>query len=342
MSMQRHALIDLYVPATLATCEEVAQAARRAALDAVVYVVDSPEELPTHDEVAAANADGVRVWPACVANGPGYRVAVLLPDWDAPSAYDLLQATGDLGLVQAAVAEMGGCAIPVCPRQAPEGEVLRQVASMPVEPPIGVIALVADGSALGRDLDIEDAGAAQRRVLGGTGPFGQLEQIGRFATLLPADPADVQDIIRRLNQGFGIAVERARDGAARGEGAFEGGEDEEGGRRRRRRRRGGREGDERRGGGGEGQAQAAAESAREGERGRGPRREGGGGRGPRREGGGERREGGGERREGGGERRNGGGGRGRGGRGGGRGREGGGGRGREGGGGQGRSRRSRD
>ena len=64
-------------------------------------------------------------------------------------------------------------------------------------------------SILARDLAFEDAALEGRRPLGGTGPMGGLETVGRYATLLPINPADRSALIAALNAGLGICVERA-------------------------------------------------------------------------------------------------------------------------------------
>jgi len=252
--MVRHALIDLCFPAHDTEPGDVVAAAKAAGLDAIVLVSDDPDDLPEHGELAALGAaGGLAVHTGCFVTGLGFRMAILVPG--DPGAVNLaaIEASGDPALVQAAVRELRGCALPICPRQGGEGVVHRQVAPLPAEPPVGVVAMIAGGSHLGRDLDIEDAGAQGRRILGATGPFGQLEDIGRYVTLLPADPADINAIIRCLNEGHGVAIElggavpaptqeqppagrRGRRGPPDAPG--EPGGDEKPRRRRRRRRRG--------------------------------------------------------------------------------------------------------
>ncbi|MCB9732997.1 MAG: hypothetical protein H6745_10345 [Deltaproteobacteria bacterium] len=259
--MKPHALIDLYVPAHAGTPQEVADAAREAGLDAIVLVADSPDELPEQEEIDAVNAagDGPHVHVACAVAGLGYRVAVLAPGGFDGMSLDAIEASADVGLIQAAAKEYRGCAISVCPRQGQDGLVHRQVVALPAEPAIGVVAMVTGGARLARDLDIEDAGVAGRRILGATGPFGALGDVGRYATLLPAAAAEVGSIIQALLAGKGVAVElipsasRKRRGGGGGGG---GGQAQDGDkpkkRRRRRRRRGGGGGDEG-GGGGDGE-----------------------------------------------------------------------------------------
>ena len=239
--MNRYSLIDLYFASSAATPEEVVKAAEAAHIDAVIFVAESADSLPSRESIEALNAaGGPQLHPACVLSGPGYRVAVVLDAWDDADTYDAIEAVGNLALIQSAVADAGGVAIPAGPRQDPDGEVLRTIARLSAEPAVGIVAMVAGGSILGRDLDIEDAGVAGRRVLGGTGPFGGHEDLGRYATLLPADPTRVDDIIRCLVQGFGVCVEQA---GPRGGERAPGPTDQPDKKRRRRRRRRGRRGD---------------------------------------------------------------------------------------------------
>lgn len=259
--MKPHALIDLFVPAHAGTPQEVADAARAAGLDAVVLVADSPDELPDPGEVAAANGagGGAYLHVACSIAGLGFRVAVLAPGDFSAMSLDAIEASADLGLIQAAAREYKGLALSVCPRQG-QGEVVhRQVVAAPPEPALGVVAMVAGGSRLGRDLDIEDAGVAGRRILGATGPFGGLADIGHFATLLPAEASEVASIIAALAAGKGVAVELGLGGPRRRAGGGRGGRGQSPAtgdgepRKRKRRRR------SRRGGGGGGGGEAPAE-----------------------------------------------------------------------------------
>lgn len=239
--MNEHVLIDLFFPATAGSPEEAVGAAAKANLDAIVYAVDAPDDLPEAEAIDAINgADGPRLYPGLTLLGPGYRMMVLLADW-AEANCDVLEATTDLDLLQQAAAEMGGCIVPVCPRQDGGGGVLRETAPIPAEPAVGIVAMVAGGNMMGRDLDIEDAGATQRRVLGATGPFGTAEDVGRYATLVPADANDIAEIIEALGQGFGVAVEIQSERGS----SPQGGKKKR--RRRRRRRRPRKDGD---GGGG--------------------------------------------------------------------------------------------
>ncbi len=238
--MSEQTVIDLYVPAHSISMVEAATAAHRRGVDAVVWVVDDPELLPEPAEVkAVGRADGhAWVYPACVATGPGYRYLLLVPGWSDTPVFKALEALDSASAVLAAIAEVGGCAVPVGPRHANEATVNREVTPLPEGPGVGVLALLAGGQLMARDLDIEAARAAGRRVLAGTGPFGTAEQIGRFATLLPAPADSLRGLLQKLASGCGIALEmssaeprperkkrrRRRRGKRRqGEGADDGG-----------------------------------------------------------------------------------------------------------------------
>jgi len=236
--MKPNILIDLYFPAHVAPAAEVAQAAAAQGIDAVVLVADDPEELPDREEVARLNAEGpVQLHLACGIAGLGFRAALLADARLDDVNLDAIEASGDYALIQAALEELDGCAIPICPRQGAEGVVHRRVMPLPPRVPVGVVAMVAGGSILGRDLDIEDAGADGRRVLGATGPFGGLDDLGRFATLLPAPADDLDAIVSCLNRGHGVGVELGPrpERSPAGDGEDDG--DKRKGRRRRRPRR---------------------------------------------------------------------------------------------------------
>ncbi|TNF32318.1 MAG: hypothetical protein EP329_10615 [Deltaproteobacteria bacterium] len=206
--MKPNILIDLYIPAHLGSLEEIGRAAEAQGLDAVVLVGEDPEELPDADELAEFNAESrVHVHTAAVIAGPGYRAALFVDGRLEDVNLDAIEASGDFALIQAALDELDGCALPICPRQGAEGVVHRQVVPLPPRTPVGVVALVAASNRLGRDLDIEDAGADGRRILGATGPFGRMEDVGLYATLLPAAADDLGGIIDALTHGHGVGVE---------------------------------------------------------------------------------------------------------------------------------------
>lgn len=242
--MNPNSLIDLYFPASAADPAQIAAAAAAAGLDAVVIVADHLDDLPDLDELERLNAGdgGARLHRAVVVSGLGFRMALLIDGDLEDVSFDAIEASGDLALIHAAVDELDGVALPICPRQGAEGTVHRQVVPLAARSPVGVVAMVAGGSRLGRDLDIEDAGLDGRRVLAATGPFGQLADLGRYATLVPAAADRLEDIITALNKGLGVGVElgprveRAK-ATARDDGDDGDGERKKPKRRRRSRRR---------------------------------------------------------------------------------------------------------
>jgi len=204
-SSRPFALVDLYFPAHAATPEEVQAAADRAGLDAVLLVAESPSELPSAEALAALPGR-CRLHVACAVSGAGFRFAILAPGGFDGFSVDAVESSNDPTTVQAAARALGGVALPVSPRQSGPNAVERQVRPLPSDQ-VGVVALVASGSRLGRDLDIEDAGIAERRVLAGTGPFGVLADLGRYATILPASPDALAGLVGALQRGLGAAIE---------------------------------------------------------------------------------------------------------------------------------------
>ncbi|MBL8786600.1 MAG: hypothetical protein JNJ59_16975 [Deltaproteobacteria bacterium] len=206
-----HTLVDLYVPARLGPAEALQKRAAEVGLDAIVVVAEEAFELPNAEAMAAISPDGPRVLTATMVSGPGYRFIVFLPPGHEVNL-ESIEATGDARLVQAAVAELGGLALAVAPRQAQGGEVARATPQLAPEPK-PVIVLAKAGSHLGRDLDLEDAAIAERPIYGASGPFAQLEDVGHYATLLPVDAKDGdlalfgQRIVQAIAKARGFAVE---------------------------------------------------------------------------------------------------------------------------------------
>ncbi|MCC6622287.1 MAG: hypothetical protein IT385_13575 [Deltaproteobacteria bacterium] len=249
-SPRSFALIDLYFPAHAATPEQVQEAADRAGLDAVLLVAECQGDLPSPEALAALPGK-CRLHPACVVSGAGFRFAIIAPRGFDGFSFDAVEASNDPRTIQAAAHALGGVALPVRPRQSAPTAVERQVAPLPADR-VGIVALVAAGSRLGRDLDIEDAGIAERRILGGTGPFGALADLGRLATILPGDPGELASLVGALQRGLGVGVELVakRPVSARHrrpdprEGREHEAPKEQAQKKRRRRRRGKREGGE--------------------------------------------------------------------------------------------------
>lgn len=245
-----HALVDLYVPARLGPVDQLQALAAKAGLDAIVVVAEDAFELPNAELMTAVNGNGgPRVLVAPMVSGPGYRFALFLPSSEVN--LESIEASGDPRVVQAAVGELGGVALAACPRQGAGGDVMRTPPR--VDGKAGVIALSMPGSRLGRDLDLEDAAIAERPILGASGPFAALGDLGRYATLLPVDVrGDLVTVGARvlgaLGKGLGCAVEiesrapspeqrRPDPREGRGDDAERSGQGGEGGKRRRRRRR---------------------------------------------------------------------------------------------------------
>jgi len=234
-------MIDLYFPSSAGSVADAQAKAAETGLDALVYVAHHPDEFPSPDEWSDDDGQPL-VLLGCSFKGAGYRMSVVVPDWEDAN-YDVLEATDDLNLLVTAVSEMGGAAYAVCPHQTDEGEVVRQAARLPEGTSAGVVALVADAKALARDLDIEQAARAERRVFGGTGPFGSLDDLGRYATFVSAESLDAAGFIAAINAGHGVAAEIGHHKDSPHKGGGQGGDKKKRRRRRRKRGRGGNGGD---------------------------------------------------------------------------------------------------
>ncbi len=229
-----HAMIDLFFPSSAGSVAEAQAKAAEAGLEGLIYVGHHPDDLPNDDEWSREEGQPL-VLLGCAVIGAGYRMAVLVEDWEDAN-FEVLEATDDLNLLVTAVSEMGGAAYAVCPHQTDEGEVVRQAARLADGSSAGVLALVADANALARDLDIEQASRAERRIFGGTGPFGALSDVGRYATFMTTESIDASGIIAAVNDGLGVAAEIGDHRQRRDSGG--GGGDKKRRRRRRRRNRG--------------------------------------------------------------------------------------------------------
>lgn len=156
-------------------------------------------------------------------------VLVLLPSSSDSDYATLLEADAVESLLKA-VSEKNGCALIVSERADQHGVRAEELGQLPHER--ARIVHRVWSSLLARDLSFEDAAIRGLRLLGGTGPEGSLEAVGRYATLLPIDASDRGGLIRALNQGLGIGVERLSNQL------LEAREEPKKRRRRRRRRRG--------------------------------------------------------------------------------------------------------
>ncbi len=243
--MRSHALVDLYVPARLGSLRDLQEAARDAGLDGFVYAVEEAADVPSIEDFEALDPLGPVVVIAATITGMGFRFACLVPSHLALDV-EAVESQGDPILVQTALASMGGLALPVAPRQAAPGVVGRSATVLSGPNRCGVVALAIPGSRLGRDLDLEDTVLSERPILGASGPFATVRDIGRYATLLPFPfrgaqhlAADQQRLIAALASGVGVAVEQIlpepRPGALPD--PREGRDDERGDRRKRPRRR---------------------------------------------------------------------------------------------------------
>ena len=217
-AMRSLALVDLYFPAHAAPLADIQAAATTAGLDGIFVVAESSDEAPSADELAAVNAlGGARVHVAHVVTGAGFRLLVLPPPSGLSGVgLDALEAATDERMVFAMLAELGAVAVSVAPRQGEHGTVARRVAhpsddlgpgAKASKPGVGVVALVTGGSRLGRDLDIEDTALHGRRILGATGPFGQLADLGRYASLVPGHADSLASLVDGLRAGLGMAIE---------------------------------------------------------------------------------------------------------------------------------------
>ncbi len=200
-------LVDLYVPATAAPFGAVAEAAARAGLDCVVWVAEGPEGLPPASAALSEDRKRAPLHGALVVGGEGYRMLLLAPRAKLAKLYAAVGALGSPAAISAAARAVGGVAVAVSPRQGEGGAVAREPAPLAEDCQAGMIVQVCESTHFGRDLDLEDAGALSRRILGATGPFGTLDDVGRYATYVPGDARDLDDLIAMLAKGSGVAVE---------------------------------------------------------------------------------------------------------------------------------------
>ena len=205
--MRQQCLIDLYVHSSTGTVEEIADVASNEGLDAVCYVVDSIDDLPGAEEIDSVNERGrAVVLPGLSVEGMGSRWLILVPEWnEAPM--EIFETVNDAQLLASAVKELGGTLIPICPHQGLAQDTIRQLDRFPEKHRVGWVSMVVKGSELGRHLDLEEASVSGCRILGATGPFGRVDDMGRFATLLPAQSASLASVTAALNEGLGVCVE---------------------------------------------------------------------------------------------------------------------------------------
>jgi hypothetical protein len=129
--MNPSSLVDLYVPGNVGPFEEVAEAAARAGLDAVVWVAESPEALPPAAAAAHERGDRAAVHGALVLEGPGYRMLVLAARARLLKFAATAGALGSPADIADAARLAGGVALAVSPRQGAGGAVCREPAALP-------------------------------------------------------------------------------------------------------------------------------------------------------------------------------------------------------------------
>jgi hypothetical protein len=214
--MYSFVLIDLCCPADLGDPHEIADTAAKAGLQSVVYVVDGAAALPDVETIEAIAADPAlaTLHPAVSIRGAGFGYVILVENWSDSPLLPALEGMNQPAVIERAAQEAGGCALPVSPRQGPDGEVFRDVIAPSDVSSVGTVAYVAGGTCLGRDLDVEDVAAARRRVLAGTGPYGSRADLGRFATLFQVEPDDLSGLINALNCGLGLSLELGQEAIA--------------------------------------------------------------------------------------------------------------------------------
>ncbi len=210
--MTRPCLVDPYVTYDPATFEVAIHHAQQARLDAVVLVGPAFEEAPDPEALTALGEEvGVALYWGREFEVDGVRMLSIETPEHIAAELDL--GSGIEALLKTVEAR-GGKLLPVTPRQLDATSVARE-RRLPADPALPVVVgLVDGGTRLGRDLELEDAGECQRRVIAGTGPFSDASRVGRFATLLRADPLSRASVLAQLTSGAGIAVELTVDAPA--------------------------------------------------------------------------------------------------------------------------------
>ena len=206
-------LIDLYVRHEPGRLEELSSSAKRAGLDAIVIIFDDPSELPEAVQwrELTQGLHGAKLLAGIAFHLQDLRFVVLGEALSDPTFTGALEALVDAEAVIDLAAKHGCVAMPVCHRQRPSGGLNRDEPLSSFPSATGVVTEVVGGSILGRDLEVEDAAASGRRMLGATGPFGTAEDVGRFATLLPLSDPSSAAVASAIGSGKGVAVELAKD-----------------------------------------------------------------------------------------------------------------------------------
>jgi hypothetical protein len=256
--MVRTAIIDLFIPAHIAELDAICARSAEVGLDGIVVVFDAGDDLPSDGELRELRERfGVAVHAGrTVVSARGFRLLILGLDHVPAEMVAAIEATQQPDLIRAALGELeqelagsrggrtGFAVMRVGLRQLPGRTVEPSPAPLTDHDRRGVIAILAEGSLLARDLDLESLGEAGIPCLAASGPFiTGLDAIGRFATALPAHPEDHGAIARALLAGHGIPTEMwsppssQRPRSGRAPDPFEGREDESDAGRKRKRRR---------------------------------------------------------------------------------------------------------
>ena len=202
-------LVDLYVSSSVGSVTEAWQSGVEAGLDGLVYVVTDPADVPEVQEAASQleQEGGTRIVAGLtLRTEEGLRLLAIAPQepqGDAPTS------GASANEVASQVASWGGIILPVCPRHDDEGYPLKELPDADVKA-AGWLVLTPRGSILGRDLALENCVGHGHIVLGATGPFGNLEDIGRIATWLTADRDHPNTWLGALSLGEAVAIERQR------------------------------------------------------------------------------------------------------------------------------------
>lgn len=207
--MSQGTLVDLYVSAAVGSTTEAWQAAMEAGLDGLVYVVDHADDVSAVLEAASQlEKEGPTRLMAGLSlrSSEGLRLVALAPQEPRGPAPTSGATASE---IQAQSIAWGGFVLPVCPRHDDDGYPLQEAPAATVTAP-GWVVLTPQGSLLGRDLALENCVGGGHIILGATGPFGSLEDIGRISTWLAADPQRPATWLEALSLGASIAVERER------------------------------------------------------------------------------------------------------------------------------------
>lgn len=197
--MPANSLIDLFVPTP--DPHDASVSVAMAGLDSGVLVFSDPRAL------AAFESSGPTPMHAALQlEMEGVTLLVLLPSCEMEDHAPLLDLDR-VDEVQSAVDRKNGCVVVAGGHMVGDDVVSQANPILPSR--AGHLVHMVWRSMLARDLSFEDAALTGRRLLGGTGPQGSLEAVGRYATLLPVDPADRGALISALKDGLGIGVERS-------------------------------------------------------------------------------------------------------------------------------------